>query len=186
MSKIYYVKDKNGTFLSPDGKTRYTKLEGKNLYNFLNSDDGKRRIFHEEIDEDGNCVGFETASRKNKGLPKEAEREKYLYNVRTELKITITSSNELVSLAGEDDIELIQALGDKEVNVEADAVHSLDLETLQSALKTLTKEEYEIIYALYLSQKPMSERELSAKTGIPRMTINYRKKRILRKLKKFF
>ena len=32
---IYYIEDKNGTYLSPDKKKRFIKLTGKSAYDFL-------------------------------------------------------------------------------------------------------------------------------------------------------
>lgn len=186
MSTKFYIKDENGIFLSTDGKVRYTLLEGKELYDFLKTEDGKRRKFHVDIDDDGNKIGIEAELEQISALSEQHDRDKYRNKVKKKLNITVLSANAVVSIPGEDDIELIQTLVDEEVDVEADALHSLDLKILRSALKTLTEEEYKLIYALYLAQTPMTERQLSAETGIPQMTINCRKNRLLRKLKKYF
>ena len=53
MSTKFYIKNDNGNILSMDGKTRYTLLEGKAAYDFLKTEDGKRRCFHIETDENG-------------------------------------------------------------------------------------------------------------------------------------
>ena len=71
-------------------------------------------------------------------------------------------------------------------SIEDDVLRQLDLETLRRALDTLTEDEYALICALYLQDKPMTEREFSRKTGIPQKPLNARKARILKKLKSFF
>lgn len=55
-------------------------------------------------------------------------------------------------------------------------------EKLHQCLAQLAKEEQELIFTLFFHNK--SEHQLAAETGIPRMTIHNRKKRILARLKK--
>jgi DNA-directed RNA polymerase specialized sigma24 family protein len=67
--------------------------------------------------------------------------------------------------------------------VEDTAVKAVMIEKMLNCLKLLTPVEQEFIAKLFFQGK--SERQLSAKTGIPYMTIHDRKARILGKLKKF-
>lgn len=186
MSTKFYIKDENGIFLSTDGKVRYTKLEGKELYKFLKSEDGKRRSFHVDIDDNGDKIGIEAEPEQVRNCSEQHERDKYRNRVKKKLSITILSANAVVSIPGEDDIELIQTLVDEEVDVEADALHRLDVETLRSALKTLTEEEYKLIYSLFLSDRPMSQREYAREIGMTQKGVSKRQERIFLKLKKFF
>lgn len=55
-------------------------------------------------------------------------------------------------------------------------------EKLHQCLAQLSREEQELIFTLFFQNK--SEHQMAAETGIPRMTINNRKKRILGRLKK--
>lgn len=66
--------------------------------------------------------------------------------------------------------------------VEDTAVKAVMIEKMLNCLKLLTPEEQELITELFFKDK--SEHQLSAETGIPRMTLHDRKARILRKLKK--
>ncbi len=66
--------------------------------------------------------------------------------------------------------------------VEDIVVDKLLAEKLHQCLNQLTKEEQELIFTLFFQNK--SEHQISAETGIPRMTIHNRKKRILAQLKK--
>ncbi|WP_313560045.1 RNA polymerase sigma factor [Ruminiclostridium cellobioparum] len=55
-------------------------------------------------------------------------------------------------------------------------------EKLHQCLAQLTQEEQKLIFTLFFQNK--SEHQLAAETGIPRMTIHNRKRRILSRLKK--
>ena len=57
-------------------------------------------------------------------------------------------------------------------------------ESLREALAQLTKEEYELIQALYYEN--ISEREYAAKLGLSQRGLNKRRHRALAKLKKSF
>jgi RNA polymerase sigma factor (sigma-70 family) len=64
----------------------------------------------------------------------------------------------------------------------ADAIaDKLMLEALRIGLDKLSEDERALIEALYFEGK--SERELARESGIPDMTLNYRKRKILAKLK---
>ena len=67
-------------------------------------------------------------------------------------------------------------------SVEDAAVKAVMIEKMLTCLKLLTPEEQELITELFFKGK--SEHQLSAETGIPRMTIHNRKDRILVRLKK--
>ena len=57
------------------------------------------------------------------------------------------------------------------------------IEKLKECLKLLSDEELNLIMQLFYKEK--SQRQFSAESGIPLMTISDRKKRILKKLKKY-
>ena len=69
-----------------------------------------------------------------------------------------------------------------EKSVEDVAVERILTEKLLQCLNGLSPEEQAIINALYY--KGLSERQFSVISGIPQKTINYRKRKILMKLKK--
>ena len=186
MSTKFYIKDENGIYLSTDGMTKYTCLEGKALYDFLKSEEGKSRSFHVDIDENGDTIGIEAEPKMITACSEQRERDRYRAKVKAKLNITIVSANTTVSIPGEDDIELIETIVDEETDVEAEAMHNLDLETLRKALHTLTREEYRIIYHLYLAKVPMSEQEIAERLGISQQAISKRKKAIFAKLRNFF
>ena len=186
MSTKFYIKDNNGIYLSTDGKIRYTLLEGKALYDFLKTENGRSRCFHVDIDENGNKIGIEAEPKMITACAAQRERDRYRYKVMTKLNITVVSANTLVSVPGEDDLELLDTVADEDVDLEAEAMHDLDLEILKKALQALTKEEYRIIRCLYLSKSHMSEKEIAKHLGMTQQAVSKRKRAIFEKLKKYF
>lgn len=184
MSTKFYIKDENGIYLSIDGKTKYTLLEGKVLYDFLKTEDGKRRCFHVDIDEDGNKIGIEATPEFIKQEESEKNHAAYLERQKAESGLEIISANIIVS-DNETDVELIETVADVTVNVEKDVEKSIDLQNLHKAIKQLTKPEYDLIYHLFLAEEPLTERQYGAVRGLPQKTVNCRKKTIFRKLKNF-
>ena len=185
MSTKFYIKNDNGNILSMDGKTRYTLLEGIAAYDFLKTEDGKRRCFHVEIDENGDKLGIVANPEIEKQYEADERHARYLRQIEVECNITVVSANMLVSVAGEDDIEMVETFADEDSNVECGAVHSMDMQSLRKAQSKLSKEEYDLIYQLFLAEEPLTERQYGAVKGIPQKTVNCRKKAILGKLKNF-
>jgi len=60
---------------------------------------------------------------------------------------------------------------------------NIQIENLKECLKLLSNDELNLIIQLFYKEK--SQRQLSAESGIPLMTISDRKNRILKKLKKY-
>ena len=186
MSTKFYIKDNNGNYASFDGNTRYTLLEGKTAYEFLKTEDGKRRCFHIEIDESGDKLGIETDTEIEKKYEAGERHARYLREIEAECNINVVSANKLVSVADENDIEMIEIFKNEETDMEGNAMHNVELHLLQKALRKLTPEEYDLIYQLYLAKNPLTVRELGKTYGVHFVTISKRHKAILKKLKKFF
>ena len=75
-----------------------------------------------------------------------------------------------------------ETITDSEADVQRAAERTVMAEHLYQCLNLLTKDEFDLIRALYFEGK--SERIWSAETGLPQKTINNRKRVILAKLKK--
>lgn len=185
MSTKFYIKDENGIYLSIDGKTKYSCLEGKALYDFLKTEDGKRRSFHVDIDEDGNKTGIEASPEFLKKEESEKNHAAYLDRQRAESGIEVISAN-LIVRDSETNTELIETIADISVNVEMEVQKSIDLQKLRDALQHLTKEEYKLIYDLFLSDHPLSEPQIATKMCISQQAVSKRKKAVLCKLKNLF
>ncbi len=184
MIKIYYIEDKNGKYVSEDGTRRFTKLEGREAYAFLKTPKGKKKRFMRISSiEDNEEINIEVPSKEIKAFRKYERRNQYTVDNEKECPFTFVSL--CFAECGEDEFPE-EELADDGVNVEEEVLHQIDLITLQKALESLTRDEYALIYALYLQNKPMTERKYSKITGIPQKTINNHKKKILKKLKKIF
>lgn len=75
---------------------------------------------------------------------------------------------------------------DQTTNVEETAVEHMEMQELRQFIAKLDEREQCVLYELYLSDNPISERELSRRMGVSQKTLNYRKKKILEKLKKLW
>ncbi len=71
---------------------------------------------------------------------------------------------------------------DEETDVEEIAIKNVMIAKLNESLGLLSEDELEMIHALFY--QGLTEREYAKNVGIPQKTINDRKARILRKLKK--
>lgn len=92
MKKRFYILDGNGEFLSEDGKKRYRVLMGQALYQFLRTEEGKKKYFDVWQDDDrAVMVGVEVPPERAKIYESEKRRRRYLYAVIEELDISITS-----------------------------------------------------------------------------------------------
>ena len=94
-------------------------------------------------------------------------------------------NNGLVSYDGMDTEDILgeEVIPDRDtVSVEDTAIANILRGKLRYCLTLLDAPDWELIHALYF--EGMSERQLSKRTGIPQRTINDRKQRTLRTLKK--
>ena len=69
-----------------------------------------------------------------------------------------------------------------EESVENTVLHKLEVDKLHTALLQLTKEERDLIYALFYEEK--TEREYAGQLGLYRNAVHVRKIKVLKKLKK--
>jgi len=89
----------------------------------------------------------------------------------------------IVSLDGL--IEAEKDYEDENISLEDFVLHAVMLDKLNNALQSLSDAEYKLIYALFFENdgQGMSEREYSSISGIPRKTLEYRRRKIFCKLK---
>ena len=182
MKKVFYILDSNGEFLSEDGKKCYKALTGQALYEYLRTEDGKKKYFDVWQDDDrAVMVGVEVPPERAKIYESEKRRRRYLSAVIEELDISITSLDVVLDAESEI-VNGEHALPSLSIDIEESLVEKIEKEELHRALAQLSKEEIAIITGLFFDG--YSEREWSSLTGIPQKTINDRKHRILEKLKK--
>ena len=152
---IYYIEDKNGTYLSPDKKRRFIKLTGKSAYDFLRSEAGRGKQFYKTStkEENGEKIFVEVSAEKIKSIRSEQRRRQYVSERDRQ------SEKSIVSIYG--------------------------IETVHYAIQSLSKEEFELVQMLYLSSNPMTERQIADVIGISQQAVNKRKLSVIKKLKTF-
>ena len=120
------------------------------------------------------------SDRKMEYTEYDLKREPFVQNQRTKLAFFLPSREDSYERLVEED--RVQFSSDSTTPEEI-LLYKEDILALRSALLKLTREEAELIYALFF--EGLTERELSKRTGIPQRTINSRRQRVLSKLKNF-
>ena len=185
MIRVFYIEDKNGQYVSADGTKRWTRLTGQALYEFLQTERGKKTYFFVDTDGDSVAIGVEITNRDQQvAFETNKRRCRYVSDSQKESGYITVSFDYFET---EDGIssgdEVIPSDDD---SVEDDVLRQLDLETLRRALDTLTEDEYALICALYLQDKPLTTRDYAKQLGVQQTTVMRAKKIILDKLRNFF
>jgi len=110
-----------------------------------------------------------------KNYYKLVERERYLDKLAERKHISIDACQEK-------GIQVEYIISQTEESIEDSIIRQEMLDELALCVKLLPEQELLLIQALFFQGK--SERQLSSETGVPLMTLNDRKRRILKKLKK--
>ena len=109
---------------------------------------------------------------------RDIERKKYCKKLKK--TVTTISLDEIIDK--NEDFRVKDFIRDDNIDIENDIEKKIELEKLKNALLQLNKDEYKLIKALFFEQK--SVREYAETIDIPYSTIQYKKKKILKKLKK--
>ena len=121
-------------------------------------------------------VSFEVTKEQYVEYYRERRRAKYLEEADAANGLVHYQELDTDNYSGE------ELLCDKDALTENIVENNDMLEKLKKCLDRLDKSEQELIYEIYFNEKTL--RKLSEETGIAVMTIQYRKQRILDKLKK--
>jgi len=129
---------------------------------------------------DGDIV-MEATKEQYEAWKKEKNHADYLR--RCNRGFSIVSYHALESNDGIGGEELLE---DKDADVEAEYLRVADREILHEALSELASDEYRLIACLYLTNRKHTEQEVADILGISQQLLNYRKKAILKKIRKKF
>ena len=182
---IYYFENENGSFLSENGKRRFIRLSGNAAYEYMIKNRSKDLYFIQTVtnETDGEKVFVEVPKNAVSEVRRELNRKSYLLRAKRRQR---KNNYFYHPIQIGDGTAVVDEHSDDGHSVEDAVLHEIDLEILRRALKYLSEEELRIIRELYLSDKPIAERELSRRMNIPVTTLNYRKKQALNKLRRFF
>lgn len=110
------------------------------------------------------------------------DRMAYEKNVREKLGITF---NNFSSFGLDEDEDETIDFADPDTDVEEEALHEIELGILRDCIKELPVDDREFLYAYYGGEYGV-ETALAKKYGVPRTTLQRRKERLLKRLKKSF
>ena len=185
MIKVFYIEDKNGQYVSADGSKRWTRLTGQALYDFLQTERGKKTYFFVDTDDNGVAIGVEIRNTElASNLKGDKNHGDYLKQVRDESGYITVSFDYFETEDGTSTGD--EVIPNDDDSIEDDVLRQFDLETLRRALDTLTEDEYALICALFLQDNPLTTRDYAKQLGVQQTTVMRAKKRILEKLRNFF
>lgn len=183
---IFYIENENGNYFSENGNRRFQKLTGQKVFEFLKSEAGKGRRFM-KVNDDGelNKVYVEVPRDAIKAIRKDERRKQYLSDCRNASGYVVISLY-AAEMCKDDCASGEELIADDNCDIENEVLHNMNLEKLRKALRTLSKDEMLLINALFLSNEPVTEKELAEVFGISQQAVHKRKKAVLLKLKNFF
>lgn len=170
MHKRYFRKNDSQHVV--DG-TEWIEMSGKEYYQFVTAPQNMNRYFIDMGD-----VVLECTKAEYKKFKSEDDHSGYILEQEAGW---ITQSLEY--LAVESGLCSDELVADMSHDVENEAIARLDAEALYFALSHLDFKSYRLIYALYLDNECMTERELARQFTVTQNAIHKQKKRILKTLK---
>ena len=184
MRRIYLVrKDPD----RPVSRDNWLVMNRNEFLKFIASDEGKRRA--SEFGKLNACgygdymivaeCGCETAAR----WRKEKDREDRLRRTEKEMR----TSGRLLSLdietGDEEQITFKETIADPSPQVSERVQLKLDREPLNSAIRSLSRREQDLVEEMYLSESPVSELQFAERSKLSRAAVHNRKLRALGKLR---
>lgn len=119
----------------------------------------------------------------NESMHRMRKRTEIRKNENKDLNIHTISLDFSMADENGDEYNLHDIIGDSDSAFRDKILISMDL---KRAISMLPEEERQIVNALYLANKPISEKKLAEKENIPRTTLQNRKYKALKKIKKYF
>ena len=179
MSKIYYVLDQNGEFPSEDGSMRYRELRGQALYDYLQSEEGRKKHFDRMVDDEGNEIGIELHNEEiRRQYDKDRQHRRYLERMIEEDGLTFLPYGENAADTNEENII------DESADIEAMLFEAVLIKEVRIVFDQLTEEEQMLLEALIMRENRITTTAYGQIKGIPQQTVCYRKNALLKKLKK--
>ena len=177
MALIFYVIDKNGEYSSQDGKVKYRKLEGSEIYYYLRSNEAKGKRFYVEED-----IGIEVIKEKEYIVRNYESRKQYVNNTMKDIPYEIISFYAEIEGLGVDGEEVAK---DEETDVFKQAIYNLVVKDLYDSIDRLTEKEKYIIKNIYLSTPPKKQEDLASELGVSQPIISKNLSSAKKKLKKY-
>ncbi len=181
MSKKYFIwKDRNCNGVNPE----WIELSGSEFYQFINRPENKMRRFQildNRIDKEADIIVLEVTESQFKKWKSERNHETYLDNFSKNYS-TVSMSD---SLTEEDDLTVEDIIPDLTADVEDKVIRKAEKQAVKQAFESLTNEEKQLIKKLYVKSKGKTESYIARANKIPQKTLNNRKLKIRKNLKKY-
>lgn len=181
MAKKYLVwKDRNCNGINPE----WIEMTGEEFYAFISKDENKKRRFivlNNRICEDADVIIMEANEEEFLQFQKEYDHAKYLH--RFEKQVSFVSLSE--PLREGEELYYEDIIADETVNVEDDCIRLQRIQLLKTFFMQLTDEEKALLHLLYVENHGVKECIVARKIGVPKQSLNIKKIKIRKKLKKF-
>ena len=184
MKKVILVKkDPN----KPAGADNWIVMNSYEFAMFMKTSEGKKRRPNfgvlEGCDQNDVIIIAECGEESAREWQSELNRNHYIKNRNERHGIVVLSFPDYSTLSG-DNLDGEDHLRDKGLSVEDTVIIRLMREKLRVAVMSLSTEERDLIEKMFLAENPMTELEYAECLGLERHQINYRKKQVLKKLRR--
>ena len=159
---------------SPEKANEWVLMDAKEFYQFIISDEGKGRYFIDLGD-----IVIEASKKQYNAWRREKDHSDYLREQESSFLTVSLYSNAIAEFGSGVDV-----ITDERINIEQEVAELVNRSDLCTALASLDEDSYQLIYNIYLAKERKTLRQLSKENGIPVMTIQNRKKKILERLRK--
>ena len=97
-------------------------VEGRELYDYLQTKKGKEKRFFVYQDDDGDTIGIEEVENTTKGETKGERKTRYHNQVKSEINAEEVSLDDTVIGDNGDEMPLAETVADEEMNIEDEVV----------------------------------------------------------------
>ena len=170
-------KDKDCNGINPE----WIEMTGKEFYRFTSRPENAGRRFivlDDRFNEGADIITIEANEEEYQKWKKEYDHQRYLDKL--ELERETVSLYDAISMYEELSYE--DVISDEDVNVEETILRQATNNSFRTVLSQLDEQERKWLEFLFLTNRLLTESQISAKYGIPQTTLNSKKLAIRRKL----
>lgn len=172
---IYLVK-KNPRAKVPE----WIWMDGKTFYAFIHSEEGKRRHFirlADDIDFECDEIYIEGSYDEFRDWRKEFDAHRYLKE--TQKEFTNLSLNLPLESGNGEWIDILEERSDGPEDI---AIIRDEYRRLRQAIRQLPVRDQELLYLMFFSDAPMTERQVAETWNVCRSTVHYLKQEAFKKI----
>lgn len=163
----------------------WAQITGQEFYALVNSESAQKRYFihipnQSDSTSEPDDIYIEASRKQYQEYLKERNHADYLS--RHAQKICTVSLEQPIRTHLDDEISLHEILPDQSVCVADEATENITRAAVQTAMQSLSKDELELVEALFIDGIPQGE--FAVKYGVSQQGVSWRKKKIIKKLKK--